>query len=88
MYRKVKKSFFLLSIIFFIFFVVSHYFSEENITRSNRIRSIYLDKFDKNLIELLLLKNDTSMYIEYRNNMETLQNDKIKKRKFWNLIAD
>ena len=88
MYRKVKKSFFLLSIIFFIFFIFSHYFSEKNITRSNRIRSIYLDKFDKNLIELLLLKNDTSMYIEYRNNMETLQNDKIKKRKFWNLIAD
>lgn len=87
MTAKIKKIFFLLSIIIFIFFTGSFYFSEENIKQTSKSRAHYLVKQNNKLLNLPLLKNDTNNIIEYTDDVENYKKNK-KKYKFFDLIKD
>ena len=79
---KLKKNFFFpLTIIIFIFFVAKYYFSEENIQKTQRLRSIYYSELINKMDKLPILNNDTKNIIDYKN----ISEDKSK-RKFWELI--
>ena len=72
----IKKIFYFLSIIIFVFFISNYYFSEENTIHINKSRSTYsLTSYDN----LPLLKSDTSNIIVYKNDLEEFK----KKRKKW-----
>jgi len=84
MIKKVKNIFFLISFIIFTFFTVNYYFSEENIIRINKYRSVYsLDSYN----DLPLLKNDTNNIIVYKNDLEEFKM-KRKKRLWEKLLSD
>ena len=85
MLKKIKYIFYLISFFIFIFFTTSFYFSDQNISSTNKSRSFYSEELTKSLQNLPLLKNDTSDIIEYKDDIEV-----YKKRKknyiFWDLI--
>ena len=85
MIRELKYFFYILTIIFFIFFVGNYYFSEKNI--KNSYRSINL--FEKKLIEysnnLKVLGSDTQNIIKYLDN-NIIKDEK--KYRFWELLID
>ena len=65
----------------FIFFITKHYFSEENIQKTQRLRSIYYSELINKIDKLPVLNNDTKNIIDYKN----ISKEKSK-RKFWELI--
>ena len=81
MIKLLKKFYFLLPIIIFIFFITKHYFSEENIQKTQRLRSIYYSELINKIDKLPVLNNDTKNIIDYKN----ISKEKSK-RKFWELI--
>ena len=85
MLKKIKNifflSFFFISIILTAFF----YFSDQNVNKINKSRSLYSDKHDKDLQNLPLLKNDTDNIIEYKDGIEIYKKKK-KNYTFWDLI--
>ena len=83
----IKKIFYFLSIIIFVFFISNYYFSEENTNRTNKHRTYYLLKLKENLHDLPTLLSDTNDVIEYRNDLKDFGKKKIK-RKFWELIGN
>ena len=84
MLKEVKYAFYLLTIFFFIFFVIKFYLSENNIKRSNKIILQYQNELDNKFINLPIIKDDTSDIIEYTNEIEEFKNKK--QRKFWDLL--
>ena len=84
MLKEVKFVVYLLTIFFFIFFVIKFYLSENNIKRSNRIIFQYKNELDKKFNNLTIIKNDTNDIIEYTNEIEIFKNKK--QRKFWELL--
>ena len=84
MLKEVKYVVYLLTIFFFIFFVIKFYLSENNIKRSNRIIFQYQNELDKKFNNLPIIKNDTNDIIEYTNEIEEFKNKK--QRKFWDLL--
>ena len=83
MIKKVKNIFFLISFIIFTFFTFNYYFSEENIIRINKYRSVYsLDSYN----DLPLLKNDTNNIIVYKNDLEEFK--KKRKKRIWEKLLD
>jgi predicted PurR-regulated permease PerM len=85
MIKRIKNTLFLVSFFTFIFFLISFYFSDENIKQINKSRFNYLNKLDKYILDLPLLENDTNNIIEYKNDIEN--NNKNKKYNlFWGLI--
>ena len=86
MLKEVKYAVYLLTIFFFIFFVIKFYLSEDNIKWSNKVIFQYQDTLDKKFISLPLLKDDTKDIIEYTNEIEDFNNKK--QRKYWNLGKD
>ena len=84
MLKEVKYLVYLLTIFFFIFFVVKFYLSENNIKWSNRVILQYQNILDKKLINLPIIKNDTNDIIEYTSEIEDFKNKK--QRKFWDLL--
>ena len=84
MLKEVKYVVYLLTIFFFIFFVVKFYLSENNIKWSNKVILQYQNILDKKFINLPIIKDDTNDIIEYTNEIEEFKNKK--QRKFWDLI--
>jgi len=84
MLKEVKYVVYLLTIFFFIFFVVKFYLSENNIKWSNKVILQYQNILDKRFINLPIIKNDTNDIIEYTNEIEDFKNKK--QRKFWDLL--
>ena len=74
----------LLSICFFIFFVVSIYISDKNIKKINTNRTNVYKKIEENISNLPLLTNDTNDVIEFNSGYDN-DNNKIK-RNFWKLF--
>jgi len=85
MFKKVINLFFLLLFFIFTFLTITFYFSDENIRKTNKFRSLYSINLNKMINNLPLLKNDTSDIIQYKNDVEIY----IKKNKnyiFWDLL--
>ena len=83
MRKELKYFLYVVTILGFIIFVVTYYFSDKN--KKNSYRSIiqYDSKIIKYNNKLLKLESDTENIIEYVNN--NLNKDK-KKYKFWELF--
>ena len=62
------------------------YFSDNNIRKTNKSRSLYSVKLITNTQNLPLLKNDTGDIIEYIDDIEIYKKKK-KKYTFWDLIG-
>ena len=85
MIRELKYFFYILTIIFFIFFVGNYYFSEKNIKNSYRSINLFEKKIIKYGNNLKILDSDTKNIIIY---LETSISKDEKKYKFWELIID
>ena len=81
MYNKIKNIFFFVIFFVFLFLVIKYYFSEENITLTNKLRSSYTVIQNINKNNLPILESDTNNIIVYKNNLEDLK--KKKKKRFW-----
>ena len=86
MLKEIKNIFYLLSFFIFIILTTSFYFSDQNVSATNKSRSLYSVKLNNDTQNLPLLKNDTSDIIEYRNDIEVYRKNK-KNYKFWDLIG-
>ena len=84
MLKEVKYVVYLLTIFFFIFFVIKFYLSENNIKWSNKVILQYQNILDKKFIGLPIIKDDTNNIIEYTSEIEDFKNKK--QRKFWDLL--
>jgi len=84
MLKEIKYVVYLLTIFFFIFFVIKFYFSENNIKWSNKVILQYQNILDKKFINLPIVKDDTKDIIEYTSEIEDFKNKK--QRKFWDLL--
>ena len=84
MLKEVKYVVYLLTIFFFIFFVIKFYLSENNIKWSNKVILQYQNVLDKKFINLPIIKDDTNDIIEYTSEIEDFKNKK--QRKFWDLL--
>ena len=84
MLKEIKYVVYLLTIFFFIFFVVKVYLSENNIKWSNKVILQYQNILDKKFINLPIIKDDTNDIIEYTSEIEDFKNKK--QRKFWDLL--
>jgi len=84
MLKEVKYVVYLLTIFFFIFFVIKFYLSENNIKWSNKVIFQYQNILDKKFINLPIIKDDTNDIIEYTSEIEDFKNKK--QRKFWDLL--
>ena len=84
MLKEIKYVVYLLTIFFFIFFVIKFYLSENNIKWSNKVILQYQNILDKKFINLPIIKDDTNDIIEYTSEIEDFKNKK--QRKFWDLF--
>ena len=84
MLKEVKYVVYLLTIFFFIFFVIKFYLSENNIKWSNKVILQHQNILDKKFINLPVVKDDTKDIIEYTSEIEDFKNKK--QRKFWDLL--
>ena len=84
MLKEVKYVVYLLTIFFFIFFVIKFYLSENNIKWSNKVILQYQNILDKKFINLPIIKDDTNDIIEYTSEIEDFKNKK--QRKFLDLL--
>ena len=86
MLKEIKNIFYLLSFFIFIILTTSFYFSDQNVSATNKSRSLYSVKLNNDTQNLPLLKSDTRDIIEYRNDIEVYRKNK-KNYKFWDLIG-
>tara|TARA_Y100001970_G_C14031680_1_gene748965 strand:- start:344 stop:610 length:267 start_codon:yes stop_codon:yes gene_type:complete len=86
MYKKILLIIYFSIITFFIIFVFAIYFSKDNINKIKNNRLNYLNNIEKKISDLPFLKNDTNNIIDY--SYENLEEKKIKKRYFWNLLKN
>ena len=85
MFKKVINLFFLLLFFIFLILTITFYFSDENIRKTNKFRSLYSVNLNKVINNLPLLKNDTSDIIQYKNDVEIYKKKK-KNYIFWDLL--
>ena len=83
MRKELKYFFYVATILGFLIFVGSYYFSDKNKKNSYRSTKLYDSKIIEYYNELLILESDTNDIIEYVEN--SLNKDK-KKYKFWELF--
>ena len=83
MRKELKYFLYVVTILGFIIFVVTYYFSDKNKKNSYRSTKLYDNKIIKYNDDLIVLENDTENIIEYVEN--NLNIDK-KKYKFWELL--
>ena len=83
MKKELKYFFYVVTILGFIIFIGTYYFSDKNKKNSYRSTKLYDNKIIKYNNELLILGSDTEDIVEYVEN--TLNKDK-KKYKFWELF--
>ena len=86
MFKKIITTTHLLFVILFISYVIMIYFSNETQIKINQNRVIYSKEFNNNLPNLPFLKTDTDNIIKY--SIKNPDENKIKKRNFWNLLKD
>lgn len=87
MLKRIKNIFYLVLFSIFIILTVTFYFSDLNIKKINKSRSVYQIQIEKDFKKLPLLKNDTKDIIDYSDDIEIFEK-KRKKYKFWDLIKD
>ncbi len=87
MFSKIKNIIFLLFFISFAAYVVNYYFSEKNITFTNKLRSSFVLQSNLEGDNLPILPNDTDKIIVYKNGLEEF-NKKRKKRVWEKLITN
>ena len=85
MFKKVINLFFLLLFFIFTILTITFYFSDENIRKTNKFRSLYSINLNKMINNLPLLKNDTSDIAQYKNDVEIYKKKK-KNYIFWGLL--
>ena len=85
MFKKIINLFFLLLFFFFTILTITFYFSDENVRKTNKFRSLYSINLNKMINNLPLLKNDTSDIIQYKNDVEIYKKKK-KNYIFWDLL--
>jgi len=85
MIKELKYFLYAITIIFFIFFILNYYFSDENKKNSYRSTKLFDSKIIKYSKTLQSLESDTENIVEYVEN--NFNKDK-KKYKFWELIID
>tara|TARA_B100001250_G_C19655192_1_gene724517 strand:+ start:104 stop:358 length:255 start_codon:yes stop_codon:yes gene_type:complete len=83
MIRELKYVFYIVTIFFFIFFVIRYYFSDEYIKKSYRSLNLIDEKINTFSSTLTILESDTSDIIKY---VENNNNQDKKKYYFWNLL--
>ena len=83
MRKELKYFLYVVTILGFIIFVVTYYFSDKNKKNSYRSTKLYDNKIIEYNDDLIVLENDTENIIEYVEN--NLNKDK-KKYKFWELL--
>ena len=84
MRKELKYFFYVATILGFIIFIFSYYFSDKNKKNSYRSTKLYDNKINIYNKNLLTLESDTENIIEYfENNL----NKKKKKYKFWELLT-
>ena len=81
MYCRIKNIFFLIIFFTFIFLILKHYFSEQNIVFTNLSRSSYEMSLGNNKNNLPVLKNDTNNIIIYVSDLDNFKNKR--KKRFW-----
>jgi hypothetical protein len=86
MARKFIYIFYLFVFIFFILLITTFYFSEDNINRIEKNRSIFSDKLSLDTKSIPYLKNDTNNIILYKDDIEEYKKNR-KYNLFWNLIG-
>mgnify|MGYP001189491141 CR=1 FL=1 len=86
MLKKIINIFCLVSFFIFIILTTTFYFSDHNIRKTNKSRSLYSVKLINKTQNIPLLKNDTDGIIEYIDGIEIYRKKK-KKYTFWNLIG-
>ena len=72
MLKEIGNVAYLLTIFFFIFFVIKFYLSEDNIKWSNKIILQYQNIIDKKFISLPIIKDDTKDIIENTSEVEEI----------------
>ena len=85
MLNKIINIFYIVAFFIFIFLLTNFYFSDQNISKTNKLRSFYLSSLESSEINVPLLKNDTKNIVEYRNDIEVYKKKK-KYNLFWDLI--
>ena len=83
MIRELKYVFYIVTIFFFIFFVIRYYFSDEYVKKSYRSLNLIDEKINTFSGTLTILENDTSDIIKY---VENDNNQGKKNYYFWNLL--
>ena len=76
MFKKIIHIFYLLSFLTFISSTLFFYFSEQNIIKINKSRSLYSLKKNDFISDLPLLKNDTNNIIEFKDDVDFIINKK------------
>ena len=87
MFKKIINIFYLLLFSIFVVSTISYYFSDNNMKKTNKIRSYYLTETERDFVNIPLLKSDTQEIIEYTDDVEIFKKSK-KKYKFWDLIKE
>ena len=85
MFKRVINLFLLLLFFIFTILTITFYFSDENIRKTNKFRSLYSVNLNKMINNLPLLKNDTSDIVQYKNDVEIYKKKK-KNYIFWDLL--
>lgn len=84
MLNRLKNIFIFLIFIVFLFAVIIYYFSEENKEKVEINRTQFSQNLEMNTGTIPHLKSDTENVIEYI--VSNVENKKIKKRNFWELL--
>ena len=85
MFKNIKNIFFLLSFSSFLILITVFYFSDENVSSTNKSRTLFLEKVNSDIQNLPLLKSDTDNIIEYSDDVEIFKK-KRKNYKFFDLL--
>ena len=84
MFNNSIKILYFILISLFLYLILSTYFSKDNILKNSDISKKFNIILSDKSKDLKILKNDTNNVIIY--NFENVTNDRIKKRKIWELL--
>ena len=85
MKKELKYFFYVFTIIGFIIFVITYYFSDKNKKNSYRLINLHDKKIAISNYDSLILESDTENIIEYT---ESNLDESKKKYKFWELFKN
>jgi len=85
MKKELKYFFYVVSVLGFLIFIGSYYFSDKNKKNSYRSTKLYENKITNYNKNLITLESDTNEIIEYTENN---QNQNEKKYNFWKLLTN